>query len=217
MITGPRKIDYLVAAIVGFITAVFFFPTLKNAGFSESINLKIISVPIILLPVIFPVLWVIGVALGKVLMRWLSFTYQFAKFVVIGFLNTSIDFGTLNLLSSFLGITKGLIIGGVNLPGFVLAATNSYLWNKFWVFRKERKEGEKIDYSDFWSFLLVVISSTVLNGGTVIVITTYVSALGGLSESQWLNVAKVSATVISLVWNFIGLKLLVFRGTSEKI
>ncbi len=208
MITGPRKIDYLVAVIAGFITAVFFFPTLKNLHVSTSV--------IFLLPVILPILWVIGVSLGKLLMRWLSFTYQFAKFVVVGFLNTSIDFGVLNLLSSYLGITKGFIIGGVNLPGFVLAATNSYLWNKFWVFRRERKEGEKIDYSDFWSFLLVVISGTILNGGIVVAVTTFVPVFGGLSESQWLNMAKVSATIISLVWNFIGLKLLVFKAKAEK-
>ena len=122
-----NKKDYKVAIIAGFITGVFLLPSLKNMSIEDGIV-------VYGLPFVIPVLWVFGLWLGKVLSKWLPVIYQFAKFVVVGFLNTSIDFGVLNLLSMFSGLTTGVLVGGVNIPGFTLAATNSYFWNKFWVF-----------------------------------------------------------------------------------
>lgn len=205
---GPRKIDFFVAAIAGFFTALFVLPVVKNTG---------ISVPGYLLPVLVPVLWIIGLALGRILLRRLSFIYQFAKFVVVGFLNTSIDFGILNLLSIYTGITSGFFIGGVNVPGFILASMNSYFWNKFWVFRKEKKEGEKTNYSDFLTFAGVTLVAVLLNGGIVILITTFVNPLFGLSPERWLNIAKVFATAFSLIFNFVGYKFLVFRSKPKEL
>lgn len=162
------------------------------------------------LPVVLPVLWIIGLAFGKLISRFVSFGYQFAKFVIVGFLNTAIDFGVLNFLSAITGLTGGFLLGGVNVPGFILAATNSYFWNKFWVFSHKRLPGEKIDYSDFASFVFVVLFGVIVNGGIVILMTTYISPLFNLSPERWLNIAKVIATAFSLIWNFIGFKLIVF-------
>jgi putative flippase GtrA len=207
------KKDYLIAIIAGFITAIFLFPSLKNIRIGG--GMLAVSLPFIV-----PVLWVFGLWFGRFLTRWLSFTYQFAKFVVVGFLNTSIDFGVLNILSMLTGLTSGFIIGGVNIPVFMLAATNAYFWNKFWVFSSsakpacrqgraaEDKKKEKTDYSDFFTFAIVVIIGVIINGGIVILI---ISPVFNLSPERWLNIAKVIATSISLFWNFIGFKFLVFK------
>lgn len=66
---------------------------------------------------------------------------QFSKFLVVGFMNTAIDFGILNLLMWLTGVYKGQWIILLNATAFAVAVINSYLWNKYWTFRaKEAKE-----------------------------------------------------------------------------
>ncbi len=206
-----KKSDFLMAAAAGFLTGLFVLPILKN--------IKMLQAGYVVagLVVGVPILWMLALVVARFLSRWFGWMYQFAKFCVIGFLNASIDFGILNLLSLYTGLTAGFIIGGVNVPGFIVAATNSYFWNKFWVFGHQRKEGEKISYSDFFTFAVVVFSGAMINSGIVILISTYVNPLFGLSAERWLNVAKVSASAIALLWNFFGFKFFVFKSkeTSE--
>lgn len=205
-----KKKDFLMAGIAGFFTSLFLLPTFKNV--------KILQAGYIYAGLIIglPILWMLAIAIGRFLGRRFSWIYQFVKFCVIGFLNAAIDFGVLNLLSLYTGLTSGLIIGGVNVPGFIIAATNSYFWNKFWVFAKERKEGppaqagEKTNYSDIPTFILVVVSGIIVNSGLVVLISTYIPPFFNLSATRWLNVAKVIASAIALLWNFLGFKFFVF-------
>lgn len=197
------KNDLAIAALVGFLVGVFAIPTV--------VNLRIITSRIVflILPLIIPPLWVLGVWLGGFLSRWLPFMAQLAKFAAVGFLNTAIDFGTLNLLSVVTGIAKGFVLGGVNVPGFSIAVFNSYFFNKYWVFKDRGGQGV---FSDFSTFLAVTLAGLVLNSGAVILGTTYVDPLFGAGESTWLNLVKVAATVISFGWNFLGYKFIVFRS-----
>lgn len=197
--------DFLMAGIAGFLTAIFLLPIFKN--------IKITAIGYLMGSVVIglPVLWIFAIAIGKFLSRWLSWIYQFAKFCIVGFLNATIDFGILNLLSLYTGLTSGLIIGGVNVPGFIVAATNSYFWNKFWVFSHKRKEGEPVNYRDLPTFAIVVISGAVINSGVVIFLSTYITPFFGMSAERWLNITKVIASAIALAWNFVGFKFLVFE------
>jgi len=200
-----KKKDFLLAVIIGFFTALFILPTLRN------VKLLGISYLPYLLMVGLPLLWILALIVGRILSRWLAWIYQFVKFCILGFLNTAIDFGVLNLISFYMGLTGGFIIAGVNVPGFVIAAVNSYFWNKFWVFSKERKEGEYIDYSDIFTFIIVMVSGIIINGAVVVLVTTYIHPVLGFSAARWLNIAKVFATAFNLVWNFLGFKFLVFK------
>lgn len=202
------KKDYLIAAIAGFYTALLLLPTFKN------IDIGFDYFYIALLFVI-PILWIIGLTIARFLAKWMAIFYQFGKFVVVGFANTAIDFGVLNLLSMVTQKTSGFLLGGVNLPGFILAAIHSYFWNKFWVFKKSGEPKQKANYGDFLTFAIVVVIGVFINGGTVIFVTTYVDPMFGLTPERWLNIAKVAATVISLVWNFVGFKFFVFKPKTE--
>ena len=199
-----KRKDFLMVAIAGFFTSLFLLPTLKNVkllGVSNLFYLLILGLPI---------LWMLALVVGRFLSRWFSWIYQFVKFCVIGFLNAAIDFGVLNLLSLYTGITSGFIIGGVNVPGFIIAATNSYFWNKFWVFSHKRQEGEKISYGDLPTFIAVIVSGALVNSGLVILVSTYFHPVFGMSAERWLNISKVVASAIALLWNFIGFRLFVF-------
>ncbi len=199
--TVITKQDYTIGALVGFLAGVFVIPTAFNVGIKSPLILA-------LLPLVIPPVFVFGVWFGKFLSRWIPFFAQFGKFAAVGFLSATIDFGILNILSNLTGITAGFIIGGVNVPGFSVAVVNGYLWNKLWVFQDRDPEGL---FHDFPKFLAVTTTGLFLNSGIVILITTYIPPLFLLGGAAWLNVAKVAATAVILVWNFAGYKFVVFR------
>jgi putative flippase GtrA len=62
---------------------------------------------------------------------------QLIRFGAIGVFNTTIDVLVLNYMSTQFGVHKGASLGWVNLPGFILAVTQSYFWNKYWAFSGE--------------------------------------------------------------------------------
>lgn len=134
---------------------------------------------------------------------------QFLRFAVVGVLNTGIDFAILNILSYLTNITDGARIIPLKGIAFLAANVNSYFINKHWTFKdKSGSQGAK----QFSVYLSVSIIGALLNIGAVFLITTYIPPMFGMSDKLWLNVANLIATGISLVWNFIGYKLIVFRG-----
>ncbi|MBI2640316.1 MAG: GtrA family protein [Candidatus Sungbacteria bacterium] len=191
--------DYAIAALVGFLTGVFAVPTLVNLGVS--------SWPLLMaLPLVVTLLFLAGLWIAGFISRWLAFLPQLAKFAEVGILNSAIDFGILNLFSAATGIISGIVVGGVNIPGFSVAVLNSYFWNKFWVFK-----GREGAMRDFPKFMAVSIGGLLLNSGVIVLATTYISAPAFLGGTAWLNLAKILATLLVFVWNFLGYKFLVFR------
>lgn len=200
-----KNYDYAVAALVGFLVGVFAIPTLVNLGVRS--HAVLIALPIAAL-----ILFVFGIGVARILSRWLPIFNQLGRFAAVGFLNTTIDFGILNILSLASGITTGLIVGGINIPGFAIAVINSYFWNKYWVFKDRDRESV---LHDFPKFLAVSVVGLFLNSGIVTFVSTYMPYLSNLPQSTWLNVAKAAATVITLAWNFLGYKFLVFRQNTD--
>ncbi len=133
---------------------------------------------------------------------------QFLKFVVVGLVNTAIDFLILNILSAVTGITSGNGLIPINIVSFTIATTNSYFLNKRWSFRdlSHVDEGRK-----FSLFLLISIGGAIVNTAIVRLVSTNVDPMFNLEPQLWLNVAKVCATAVSLVWNFVGYKWFVFK------
>ncbi|MEI7425734.1 MAG: GtrA family protein [Candidatus Moraniibacteriota bacterium] len=133
---------------------------------------------------------------------------QLAKFIVVGGINTGIDFLVLNIEMILTGITSGPSMLILNSISFSVATTNSFFMNKRWTFEDS---GNKKDGVKFSQFLIVSIIGITINGGVVYLITSFVDPLFGLNPQLWANVAKLFATGISLVWNFIGYKFIVFK------
>lgn len=133
---------------------------------------------------------------------------QLAKFIIVGGINTGIDFLVLNIEMILTGITSGPSMLILNSISFSAATTNSFFMNKRWTFEDK---GDKKDGVKFSQFLIVSIIGITINGGVVYLITSFVDPLFGLNPQLWANVAKLFATGISLVWNFIGYKFIVFK------
>ncbi len=132
---------------------------------------------------------------------------QFSKFIVIGFMNTAIDFAILNFLMWWTGIYSGASIILLNIISFSIAVFNSYFWNKYWTFR----DLDKIEAKEFSQFILVTLIGLAINSSIVYGITTLISPMFGISPELWANLAKAAATGFSLIWNFIGYKFIVFN------
>ena len=194
-----KKIDYALSGLIGFFAGIFAIPVLINLGYRDPFIL-------LALPWALAIASVIGAWVAGLLGQKFSFFNQFAKFVVVGVLNTSIDFCVLNIISLITGVTSGIVVGGVNLPGVALALTNAYFWNKFWVFSHRDNTGA---LSDLPKFLLVSGIGIVINSGIVILATSY--PVVSIGAKTWLNLAKVCATLFSLAWNFLGYKFIVFK------
>jgi len=136
---------------------------------------------------------------------------QFSRFVVVGFMNTAIDFTVLNILSFVTGIYAGAWLIVLNSTAFLAATTNSYFMNKYWTFGV--RDGAQT--SEVSKFLSVSLVGLVINSSIVYGITTFlVSPLPQITLVLWENLAKATATGISLFWNFIGYKFLVFNKQS---
>ena len=195
--------DVFIGAVVGFLTGIFTLVVLFY------LDLTFPYKNLLLLGGI-SFLWAAGVWLGYFLSRFFGFFRQFGKFATVGFLSAAIDFAVLNIVSSFTGITAGNVVGLVNIPGFSIAVLNGYLWNKLWVFGAQSNDNEAL-FGDFPKFLTVTVLGLLFNSGIVVFLTTYVAAPEFFTPQEWLNVAKVFANAVALVWNFIGYKFVAFR------
>ena len=136
---------------------------------------------------------------------------QFSKFVVIGFMNTAIDFAVLNLLMWQTGIYKGQWIILLNAIAVAVAVINSYIWNKLWTFRAKEADEPGEVAKEFSQFIMVTLVGVAINSSIVFGVTTFIPPFFGLSPELWANLAKAAATGFSLIWNFIGYKFIVFK------
>lgn len=192
------KIDMVASISLGLIIGVFAPLILQNIGKSLPFQNYYFAV--------FPVLTLVGVWISYLIGSRLPVIIQIAKFGVVGVANTVIDFGVLNFLSAYFQIYKGLEISPLNAASFTVAVINSYFWNKHWTFKtKEGKAGKQ-----FVEFIIVSVIAIFINTGLVYLITL-VPPVAGISEALWLNIAKLIATFLSLVWNFVGYKFVVFK------
>ncbi|MBI5147641.1 MAG: GtrA family protein [Parcubacteria group bacterium] len=132
---------------------------------------------------------------------------QLMKFGVVGVANTLVDFGVLNLLTYLTGIYSGAGVFFFNLVSFSAAVTNSYFWNRYWTF----KAGGEAAGVQFLEFIVVSVIGALINSGILFALTTFMVPPAGLSSPIWLNVAKLSATAVSMAWNFVGYKFIVFK------
>ena len=136
------------------------------------------------------------------------------RFLIAGLVNTGLDFVLLNLLI----LAAGMPVIAANLVSVTVGITISYFLNHFFVFR----HGEPVTVGRFLKFFAVTgFSSLLLQSGVIWLFergfdTTFGRSLlmfGTSAEQEFLeiNIAKATAVLIGLVWNFTLYRLVVFR------
>ncbi len=90
----------------------------------------------------------------------------------------------------------------------ILGLGELLLWR---VFKLKKSEEAILSRSEFLSFVVVSIIGALINAGILTFGTKAIPPQFGLSQELWTNLIKVGATAISLFWNFLGYKLVVFK------
>lgn len=193
--------DLVFAAANGAIFGLLLPIVLKNL----SLGIEISNVVYVLF---FSVFSVVGIVVGYALSSVARFLFQLAKFGAVGAANTAIDFGIFNLFILLTGITGGWFFVAFKTISFVIAVTNSYLWNKFWSFGK--KSTEHIE-KEFVQFLLISVIGILLNVSIASFINNIIGPLAGATPERWANLAAAVAAILVLGWNFFGYKFIVFK------
>ena len=192
--------------------------------------------------------------------------YQFFQFISVGFLNTTLNFLVLNLLSKLLNVNQGLSLGFVASAAFLASVIQSYFWNKTWTFGRQATVSTKKDIvrmtvigllgiltllillaasrmqapwtfyffltfiflvlqliiwrqfdfhlasahssHSFFGFLFVTLLGLGINFLIIAVISNHWHLTGTDLDK---NIAAIIASFASLIWNFTGYKLVIFK------
>jgi putative flippase GtrA len=136
---------------------------------------------------------------------------QFAKFVLIGFMNFFIDLAILNLEMFASGRSDGIYYTVFKAVSFLFAVTFSYFFNKHWAFQDKKKTDQGRQFSQF---LFVSFIGMIINVSTASIVVSYIAPqiqFISLSGKIWGNLGAVGGAATGLVWNFLGYKFWVFK------
>ena len=129
------------------------------------------------------------------------------KFIIVGGANTAIDFVILFGLT-FLGVDKIV----ANFFSTTVALVFSFFANKSFTFNNKSKNAKK----QFALFLAVTLFGLWVIQPLIIWGSTSLMASFITNEALNLFVAKLIATVASLIWNYIFYSRLVFKKTPQE-
>ncbi|MCB1783439.1 MAG: GtrA family protein [Alphaproteobacteria bacterium] len=119
---------------------------------------------------------------------------QFRRFSFVGLINTAVDFVVFSVLFYAAGVPYVI----AHMCSFVLALTNSFLWNSLWTFKNLKRD--KI-FAQVVRFVGVGCIGLALSTVTIYVAANYVPVL----------LAKLLAVGVTIVWNYFGSWFFVFR------
>ena len=131
--------------------------------------------------------------------------WQFVRFCIVGSLNAIIDFTLLDLLLWLYPTTSVDRILFFNSLAVLLAATNSFLCNKYWTFRKR----EPITLGEVGRFAIVAIATAVLNDTLIFLLASLFPAIMN-SSLIGANLLKLGAIAGTTSVSFFGMRLWVF-------
>jgi putative flippase GtrA len=198
---ASTKRDIIISFFVGLVAGLLLIPTLHNIGLVFGFNIAVLIV--IGLTLFTPLGYSVAYLLSK---RW-PVLLQFVKFGIVGGLNSMLDLGVLNILIKWSGIASGLYFSLFKTLSFTVAVINSYFWNKYWTFHS----GDGPRPIEFFKFVSVTAVGLAINVGTASLVVNFIGAPEGISPALWANIGAVSSVLISLFWNFIGIKFIVFK------
>ncbi|EKE25067.1 MAG: glycosyl transferase family 2 [uncultured bacterium] len=141
--------------------------------------------------------------------------HQFAKFFLVGIMNTGVDLVILNLQMLATGVATGAGYSLQKAISFLGAVTFSYFINKRWTFQDKSKEEEGKKMSQFFAVSFI---GMLINVGTATLVVNYLQApitsiigLPQLDPKLWGTFGALCGTAVGLGWNFVGYKLWVFK------
>lgn len=203
--------DLFGAALIGFLIAVLFLVLSYTTVTVISPEIKRPPIYYWASLLLFPVLTSLGIVVLADLARRLSgilrVFFQFYKFGLVGVFNTFVDLTILNGFITATEFTSGWYFSLFKGISFVVAVTNSYFWNKFWTFRREQGANPV----EFGKFILISAGGLAINVGVASFFVNIVGPLDEMNPRLWANISALLAILFSMIWNFAGYKIFVFK------
>jgi putative flippase GtrA len=204
------KRDYALVVFIGACFGLFAVPILRG------INISFVKVGWTVgigLVVFFGLFAALALAVAAYVSRWIPVVLRVAKFSAVGAFNTFFDWGILNMLIAMFDVPFGAGYAVAKGTSFTIASIGSYFWNKYWTFDAGRaKEVGK----EVTTFIVVSVIGLLINVAVSSFIVNDVGHPALFTPQRWENVGAALATVVSLVWNFIGYKFVVFSSSAGK-
>lgn len=209
--------DYLLGIIAGILIGVFVVPLAyavaprQGGGYDVAFGIVLV----------FAAGTPIGLFVVAFLGRWVPILNEIGKFMVVGVLNTVMDWGALAALPLLIGIAPTSLFlawGGIAVAyysfyksvSFIIALTNSYFWNKYWVFPLSASKAR----TEFAQFVVVSVVGFAINVALASLVFAAAFGIAVLTESQRGVLGAAVATIASMAWNFAGYKFFVFHRKS---
>jgi len=205
---APFKFDLTASGLLGTIAGIFAAIVASNLGLIGKtffgVTLSVYQVFGFIL-----VLCVVGIIIARLLGKKWPFIYNFGKFGEAGGLNWLVDLGIVNLLILFTGLSTGIyfiIFKGIS---FIVASTNSYFWNKLWVFWGHKKQDETKQVTKFASATTLGLIFNITLAGAIAFFGPKVYT--GIDSKVWANLATIVGSLGAMLFNFTLYKIWVFK------
>jgi len=212
------KSDFWSALIAGEAIAWLSWPILKNIKIFAYLDSYYGNSSFL-----FFVIWLILVPAG--LLLWLYLThrlsvwrwpvmFEIGKYGIIGWLNVFFSTGIFNLFILISGVSRGWFVDLFFLLSIAITVTCSFVWNKFWTFSAGQSGRTKAEYGRFWA---VLAATSLINLFLVHLFVNVIGTPRGWEEKVWANAALVLPLLISIIGNFLGCKIFVFKEHENTI
>jgi len=204
----PFYKDLAASTVLGAIAGFFAVFVAKSLGFINQVYFGVYLNSVVIFS-LFVFICMIGILVGRLLGKYVSFLYNFVKFGEAGGLNWLVDIGIVNILIIITGQSAGIYFILFKGFSFIVAATNSYFWSKLWVFYGSKKQNEGSEIS---KFAIATLLGLLIN----VTIATTISYLGpslfsNISKIGWANIAVIAGSLTAMLFNFTLYKLWVFK------
>ncbi len=136
---------------------------------------------------------------------------QFLRFGLVGAANTLLDLGVFTLLLTIFPTRDVGLALFYNSLAFIVAAANSFFWNKYWTFRKDRH----IKWREIAAFAFVTLSGMTLNNVILFLLSLLFGSALFLNGMFALG-GKGVAIAMTMMISFFGMRLLVFGEHKER-
>lgn len=140
----------------------------------------------------------------KLKLKWRRELGRFIRFGAVGVSGTLVDFVILGLLKNLLGWPTL----AANLVSYSCGIINNYLLTRYWVYPEARSNQSFVQLLKFGLISLIGLG---LNNGLVLALEEPAGMLLANPQQGYLP-AKLVATGVGLLWNFLANRLWTFGG-----
>ena len=144
--------------------------------------------------------------------QWGQTFWQFARFALVGCVNTLVDLLALNCLLWLLPTQNTTLLLLANSLAYALGALNSFFLNRYWTFQR----GGHANKGEVTRFAVTTLAGIALND-LILYMLNSIHHPSQFSPALWTNFTKLVAIGGTILVSYVGMRLWVFVQTSQEM